>query len=90
MRACIWVRTQEIGEVEAVAEAAGGLAGGVVDPIIGEVGSDQSEGQVVVVAGIHERVPEHIERWHWPRSLSRKHCQQQKQCQCSSQQCAVH
>lgn len=42
------VRTKEVSRVLAVAEPAGGLAAGVVDAVVGEVGSEKSRQMVVV------------------------------------------
>lgn len=52
--------TDEIGDVEAVGEPAGGAAAGVVDAVGWGVGAGGRR-EVVVVAGVHERVSEHEE-----------------------------
>jgi len=62
------MRTDEVGGVVAVAEPSGGLAGArQIDAVVGLVGpGDAFSRQVVVVADVQRRVPEHVHRWHLP------------------------
>ena len=62
------VRTNEVGDVVAVAEPSGGLAGSrQIDAVVGLVGpGNLLPWQVVVVAYVQRRVPEHVHRRHLP------------------------
>ena len=66
------MRTDEVGGVVAVAEPSGGLAGArQVDAVVGHVGpGDAFPRQVVVVADVQRRVPEHVDRRHLPHQLA--------------------
>lgn len=55
--------TKEVGGVPAVAEPACGLPAGIVDAIVGEVGLEERQVEVVVVADVRERVPKCVHRW---------------------------
>lgn len=54
------VRTDKVREVVAIGEAAGGATGGIVDAIGRRVGACGGR-QVIVVATVNQRVPEHKE-----------------------------
>lgn len=64
----IYIVTNEVGDVVAIAEPPGGLAGaGQVDAVVGLVGpGDLLPLQVVVVAHVQGGVPEHVHRRHPP------------------------
>jgi len=60
------IRTDVVGDVEAVAEPSGGDGAGEVDAVVGIVGLVGGRPrQVVVVADVQYRGPEHVHR-RWP------------------------
>lgn len=68
--------TDEVGGVVAIAEPSGGLAGArQVDAVVGLVSPGHIlPGQIVVVADVQRRVPEHVHRRHRRRQqLARPH-----------------
>lgn len=60
--------TDEVGEVQAIGEAAGGAVSRVIDPVRRGIRPGTGR-QVVVVSAVHERVPEDEER---PGGLGRE------------------
>lgn len=58
------MRTEKVRGVLAVAEPSGGLLVGEIDAVGQEVGFHERKRQVVVVAHVHDRVPEHENRRH--------------------------
>lgn len=75
-----WNNTDEVGGILAIAEAAGGLAAGVVDAIVAVVRLQDGEAKVVVIAYVHQRVAKHIQGTDEFRSMYSRGQSAQQHC----------